>query len=343
MTFFDLKSILFFYKHMCYNSTRGDNMEILETIMSMLYELNNEEIEGVNSEKLSDYFLNENSHYMILQNKLFTNNHAIHLRKHTRLVSVPLHKHDYVECSYIIQGSITHIIDKKEIILNTGDLIIINQGCAHEITKCTKEDIAINFIIKPNFLKQMLTHCSDNQEFSDFIIRNYINQNATHNHYVFNNVNVDLRSIINRIINHYFSNDSPEKVNLLFTYLLTELLTNHLQCEKESSVNGMDYIFMFTKRYINKEYASASLEELSTLLNISYSHLSTSIKRESGLSFKQLLLKKRLEVAMDLVVGSSVPIKEIAHLIGYENMTFFYRIFKEQYGANPYEFRKTKI
>lgn len=315
-------------------------MEIKESILETLHELNDEEKLGMKGDSISDYFSLERSQNIILKNKLFTTDNAIHLRKHTRFIQVPLHSHDYVECAYVISGTISHIIDSKRLDMYAGELLLINEGARHEVLPCSENDIGINFIIKPSFLQDILIHCSEDSTFSDFIIHNYINHSTSKDYYVFRDVSCDLKSMLALIINHYYTNDSQEKINLLFTYVLAELLTTHMPKNQRNSSYDTDYIIFKTKKYINREYAHGSLEELSKILNISYSHLSTCIKKELGNSFKQLQQVKRLEMAMHLITKSNMPIKEIAHMIGYENMTFFYKLFKQQYNSNPYHFRK---
>lgn len=66
--------------------------------------------------------------------KLLERGHLIEIRPHTRFAHFPKHSHNYVELVYMCCGSTTHIIDgKKEIILNEGDLLFLNQAATQEI------------------------------------------------------------------------------------------------------------------------------------------------------------------------------------------------------------------
>ena len=38
---------------------------------------------------------------------------------------------------------------------------------------------------------------------------------------------------------------------------------------------------------------------------------------------------------------TDISIVEIISLVGYENLTYFYKIFKEKYGYTPKDFRKS--
>ena len=75
----------------------------------------------------------------------------IQVRTHTRFVHFPKHRHNYVELIYMCKGSTTHIIDGNEVVLEEGDLLFLNQNATQEILPAGEEDIAINFIILPQF------------------------------------------------------------------------------------------------------------------------------------------------------------------------------------------------
>lgn len=311
-------------------------MEIKESILTTLYEINEEEKQKNEEILTSSYFVKENNNFIILKNKILTTDHAIHLRKHPRFIDYPEHTHEYIECSYVISGTITHIIEEKEYILTAGDFIVFAKDAKHAIRKCEINDIAMNFIVKPQFLKKIIDASSNDTNLSSFLLDSLLLSNKQ-TFFIFEQISQDLKSQVNTIINHYFSNQLSQSINLLFTYILIELFTKNLN--KNILIN--EQLILYTKEYIENEYLTGDLETLSKQLNTNYSYLSSCIKKEFGLSFKQLLQKKRLAMALKLIQQTKIPIKEIAFMVGYENMTFFYRIFKQEYHKNPNSFRSS--
>lgn len=76
----------------------------------------------------------------------------IDIRPHTRFVHFPRHKHNYIEIIYMCSGTTTHIInDTTKVTLDTGDLLFLNQNATQEILPAGEEDIAVNFIVLPEF------------------------------------------------------------------------------------------------------------------------------------------------------------------------------------------------
>ena len=73
------------------------------------------------------------------------------MRPHTRFVHFPKHRHNYVEIIYMCRGTTTHIIDGSRVVLEEGDLLFLNQHAEQEILPAGETDIAVNFIILPEF------------------------------------------------------------------------------------------------------------------------------------------------------------------------------------------------
>jgi len=93
---------------------------------------------------------------VINNEKILTNGKLIAVRPHTRFVHFPVHYHDYVEIVYMCSGSTTHVIDGDKIVLKNGELLFLCQSAKQEILPAKKDDIAVNFIVKPEFFDHTL-------------------------------------------------------------------------------------------------------------------------------------------------------------------------------------------
>lgn len=49
------------------------------------------------------------------------------------------------------QGTTTHILNGSKVILEAGDLLFLNQNAEQEILPAGEQDIAVNFIVLPEF------------------------------------------------------------------------------------------------------------------------------------------------------------------------------------------------
>ncbi len=94
--------------------------------------------------------------------------------------------------------------------------------------------------------------------------------------------------------------------------------------------------------YLEKNVKDASLEGLAKVLRYSTIYTGHLVKQLAGVSFSAILQDKRCRMAADLLENTALPIKEIIHSVGYENESFFRKIFKEKYGQTPLRFRQER-
>lgn len=121
-------------------------------IFDKLMELTEEEkeiLEGKHGVDQSIY--TDDKQFIIDSKKILADRQLINIRKHTRFVEFPAHKHNYIEFNYVYKGKLTEIIHNKKIELQEGEIIFLNKNITHAIEKSLEGDIIINFIIKPEF------------------------------------------------------------------------------------------------------------------------------------------------------------------------------------------------
>ena len=92
--------------------------------------------------------------------------------------------------------------------------------------------------------------------------------------------------------------------------------------------------------YIETSYRSATLEELCTEFHQTPSQLSKFIKRTTGHTFKELLQRKRLNQAAFLLSTTKLAVGDIILAVGYDNNSYFYRVFQSRFGITPKEYRE---
>lgn len=94
--------------------------------------------------------------------------------------------------------------------------------------------------------------------------------------------------------------------------------------------------------YIEQNIKSAKLEELSKILGYSAVYTGKLVKQTTGMTFSKALQSKRCDIAAQKLRATDLPIERIISDIGYENESFFRKIFKDKYGKNPMEYRKDR-
>jgi AraC-like DNA-binding protein len=93
--------------------------------------------------------------------------------------------------------------------------------------------------------------------------------------------------------------------------------------------------------YIQQNYArSFSLVELSETIGVSRSYLSRIFKMDTGISLWEYLNRFRIQKAKELLLLTDESITAIAADVGYEDISYFSRVFREIAGCSPRAFRQ---
>lgn len=91
--------------------------------------------------------------------------------------------------------------------------------------------------------------------------------------------------------------------------------------------------------YIDTRYQTAQLARFADETHQNVSVLSRLIRQKTGTTFQELLKRKRLQKAVQLLVESDLSVEEIAASVGYEDPGHFFREFKKKYQTTPRRFR----
>jgi YesN/AraC family two-component response regulator len=96
-------------------------------------------------------------------------------------------------------------------------------------------------------------------------------------------------------------------------------------------------------KYIEAHFANGSLTELSQMLFYDFNALSKQIKKLTGKTYTELVQEKRMSHACFLFESSNLGVSEISQLTGYENISYFHRVFRKFYGMSPKKYRDNKV
>lgn len=270
----------------------------------------------------------------------FLKNKQIDIRTHTRYIDFPNHEHDYMEIMYVYSGKIVHHINNEKIVLESGDILLLNKHITHSIEKAKKDDIGINIIIGNDFLKTILEK-SENSLISSFLIENFKEYGKAKYLFFHTQSLFPFENIMDNLIYELTKQNSQNItilsgiISLIFNYLnsYNDLLVNKYE------LNENNKIYSIVNEYIEQNFTSASLKELSKKEHYSMCYLSKLIHKTFGKSFKELVINKRLEVSQKLLLTTNMKVYEISYFIGYENLSYFYNLFYNTTNMTPEQFR----
>ncbi len=281
--------------------------------------------------------------FVVDSGKLLEKGRLIEMRPHTRFAYFPRHRHDYVEMVYMCSGSTTHIVNGRErILLEEGDLIFFNQAVYHEILPASEGDIAVNFIILPQFFDRAITMFEGKNVLWDFLITT-LSQSSSPASYL----HIPAREILPvqnlvenlvwTLLDHRSGTETicQTTMGLLFLNLsqFAERINQDDPGKREQAAVSS------VLKYIESHYQAGTLAEAAAAVGLPTYTVSRLLTRYTGSNFKELLQRRKLEQAAYLLAHTALTVDLILENIGYNNSSYFYRRFREKYGCSPAEFR----
>lgn len=259
---------------------------------------------------------------------------------------VPIHWHEEIEITLIKKGQGIHKIDLNPINVEEGDIIFVKPSILHSIEQTSNKDIMIwsTMVFNLNMLNSALTDGCLIKFFAP----------------IFNNQN-ELPMIIKK--------DSPGYDDALITikkifecynlkiygfelqlksllyHLFYIMYSNKLVREKKASTvpkEVSDKIKLILQ-FIHENYErDLSVEEIALKCNFSEYHFMRFFKKYIGMTCIEYINNYRLEVASSLLNNTNKSILNISFEVGFNNVSYFNKLFKKKYSITPKEFRKSK-
>ncbi|MCR5145188.1 MAG: AraC family transcriptional regulator [Lachnospiraceae bacterium] len=261
--------------------------------------------------------------------------------KQDRFHPVEEHFHDWLELAYMYSGEAHMTISDNPITLKEGECVLINYNTPHSCLACGSNDILINLLISRRYLRaNFFDKFSENSFLSKYLMDNLLDEN-TENGYIYfrSSKNRRLPIFVNEFLCEYYDKgiNSADYLSSFATLIFLELADIY---KDDSSAAQNNNQIMGILRYIEGNYNTCTLKSTAEFFHLNPNYLSGYIKKNTGKTFKELIQEQRLNLALKLLKNSDLPITEISQQVGYENVSFFYKLFQQTYGTSPAHYRE---
>lgn len=229
-----------------------------------------------------------------------------------------------------------------EAIKKQDDLLFLNQNAVQEILPAGKDDIAVNFIVLPEFFNMAVSMMgAEDNQLKEFLVGALCDRDEETSYLYFHIADVlPVQNLIENMVWTIFYNSSNKRsCNQITMGLLFLQLLNYMD---KMEAGGRKYdteIMAAVLSYIEGHYKEGKLSELAEEMKVNIYWLSREIKKKSGKTYKELLQERKMKQAVYLLTSSALPVTDIIESVGYDNTSYFYRKFKEKYGMSPKEYR----
>lgn len=291
-----------------------------------------------------DIYMSE-GHDTVEAKRLLDDGKLIQVRTHTRFVHFPRHTHNYIEVIYMCSGSTHHVIDGKDVFLQEGEVLLLNQKAVQEIYPAGMDDVAVNFIVLPEFFDCGLKMMGEEKNLlRDFVIDCLKGENGAAGYIHFKVADIlPIQNLLENLIwSIWHRQPNKRSINQITMGLLFLQLMNYTDRMETGFGNRQQGVMISVLGYVEEHYRDGELSKLAGLLHYDLYWLSREIKKITGKNYTELVQEKRLNQAVYLLEHTTMSVMDIGMSVGYENISYFHRIFQKRYGMTPRKYRITK-
>ena len=243
------------------------------------------------------------------------------------------HCHNYYEIFMVLKGDVCHIINSREQNLMPGQLLFIRDFDVHDYKSADGGYFEfINLAFTKDNLEAMFTYLGSSFPSAELINAKFppsVVLSEREKERVFYSmtelsggtddkatIKIKLRVLLMNIFMQYFFNYSESKTEIPLWLEMT-----YEKMKKPSNfIQGIDRLYQICPK--------------------SREHLCRSLKKYYNTSPSALVNDMRLEYCVNLLIASNLTVTEICYECGFENLSWFYKVFTNKFGLTPAEYRK---
>lgn len=255
------------------------------------------------------------------------------------------HWHDFLEISYIVEGSGYYYVNGKTYEMNPKDIIIFNNVEPHSWCAASNSPMKLSYLhFNPSIIWHGEMNTFDYQYLKPFTERstNFSNKLPSGNQ-----VTSKIYELLLQISDE-FETKAPGYTLMVKVKLLEimTLLIRHFQDdkksteglkEKEAKLVRLSEVIIFLKE---NYYKNINLVTASSIACMNQNYFSTFFKDTMGISFVDYLSMIRINNAEILIKNTNLKLIDIALRCGFTSISNFNRSFKKLKGITPSEFRQ---
>lgn len=267
---------------------------------------------------------------------------SCHVICHLNHIAPHPHAHSFYELCYVFQGGCCQSIAGRHYEMTAGDFLFIPPRVSHVISVPDETSVVLNILIDADAMETCIRGIFLQKQIMYDFVSMLLSEEKMSAGLLFRTSNSDVmkRIIKTLTVMCYFHSSvcdcSLANVMLLFHFLIDRgtIQINKINSASEA-VNALDIM-----QHIRQNYSSTTLGTVAEHFRFSPAHMSRLIKNLTGQNFSNILHKCRLQKAIEYLRLTDIQIAKVAEEIGYNDPTHFIRVFKQEYGVTPHQFRK---
>lgn len=261
-----------------------------------------------------------------------------------------LHWHEHLEVMCCLKGQFCIRVDGEVYTLGAGDFLTVNSNCVHEIFDGTENGLQIIFSVDTSLLKKsreeqyvfttvgeraLKTDCEDAENF-----RMFLAQMA----YLMTPERAELARIFKtNQKEEIFREEKDWYRYYVCLYRCLECMAGYKKTAAEKKKRRPQEQLQQCIRLIHREYGQKlDAAVLAEMTGLSQPTIYRMFQRQLGISLNDYIRVVRIHAACAMMEKTSADIAQIAFSCGFFSLSNFYRVFRQQMGMTPREYRSQR-
>ena len=249
----------------------------------------------------------------------------------------PLRQLDGLELVYQYTGKSDWTVGAGPIRMRQGDLLLLGTQVPRRMYKVGTEDVLAHFLVSMDFLQGLLKTAANPSPQREFMLNCLLGawggQGCLHFQVA---EDIPIQNLVENLLAALLATPCQTSVSrMTMTLLLAQLFTR----SDTIPWRRQDRVVWEILTYIEENYAQGSLTQLSKQMGRDVSFLSRELHRRMGKTYTDLVQEQRMYHAAKLLRETDMRVNDIARQVGYENISYFHRLFYAAYNTTPGHYR----
>ena len=264
------------------------------------------------------------------------------IKKATRFYREPYMYADFIAVRYVYRGHCRIYSPDASLVLSENDILLMNQGFVFSQHLEDTEDVVFTLMFDREYIASNIIRSLHNNGVVTKSLLDYaLDAKPAQKYIVFHGrQNRRIREALESILCEYI--DPSEYGDMLIEFYLKIFLLELLRCEYEygkAPANLPVGKIAGLMNYVDENYRTVSLRELSKEYGYSEKYISRLFKCCTGVNLKDYCFQKKLDEVCLLLRSTTMPVDQILLQARASNESYFYRKFREACGVSPSEYR----
>lgn len=257
---------------------------------------------------------------------------------------VDRHFHDTYELYYLLEGQRYYFIDRQTYLVKAGDVVMIKPNQIHK-TSMAEESYHNRILLQIDgqamdpFLRACKMGGMETVYSGDAMILTIPERERPD----IENLLFQIQREMKEKQRQYEVGVRLKLAELFLTLLRSQKRVPLLEEKQKVQTWKHQKVHEVADYLLNHPETEESLEELAKRFYISKSYLSRIFREVTSFTVNEYKNINRIKKSQQLLVHSTYSITEISEILGFENLTYYERVFKKYAGMTPLKYRKIKM